>query len=449
MTPDEAGTSRVPLAQAVAMTDWRILVADDEPYVVLAIKEVLESLPASVLEARDGEEALRLARAERPDLILLDVKMPGLDGFQVASALKKDPATAGIPLVFFSALGAPSEKIRGLELGADDYLAKPIDAEELKARARTILRRSRPRKGPSFVASGQLQNMSLPSLVLALEGDRRTTRLLLTRGEERGEIIFVDGQITRAIQGPRQGEAAVYELLTWQDGAFQMAAVDPAQQIGGEVAAPNQGLLLEGQRRREEIPDLKGRLAAITGPLRVPPAVREAVDRKAPAPMTGLVSLLDGARALEQILVHSPFDTWATLKTLLRLLAVGALDAAAPESERRGGLRLKVGLSIEYQSLGLWQESATFNLSAWGVFIRTAVPFDAGEEVILRFQVPERDHPIRAMGRVVWANADPSKWGGMGMGIQFVDLGDEDRGVIERHLANLVAGQLCGETENP
>jgi hypothetical protein len=63
--------------------------------------------------------------------------------------------------------------------------------------------------------------------------------------------------------------------------------------------------------------------------------------------MTGLVSLLDGARALEQVLVHSPFDTWATLKTLLRLLAVGALDAAAQESERRGGLRLKVGLPIE------------------------------------------------------------------------------------------------------
>jgi uncharacterized protein (TIGR02266 family) len=431
------------------MTDWRILVADDEPYVVLAIKEVLESLPASVIEARDGEEALRLARAERPDLILLDVKMPGLDGFQVAAALKKDPATAAIPLVFFSALGAPSEKIRGLELGADDYLAKPIDAEELKARARTILRRSRPHKGPSFVASGQLQTMSLPSLVLALEGDRRTTRILLTRGEERGEIIFVDGHITRATQGPRQGEAAVYELLNWQDGVFQMAAVDPAQQIGGEVAAPNQGLLLEGQRRREEIPDLRGRLAGITGPLRVPPAVREAVDRKAPAPMTGLVSLLDGARALEQVLVHSPFDTWATLKTLFRLLAVGALDAAAPESERRGGLRLKVGLPIEYQSLGLWQESATFNLSAWGVFIRTAVPFDAGEEVILRFQVPEGDHPIRAMGRVVWANADPSTWGGMGMGIQFLDLGDEDRGAIEMHLANLVAGQLCGEAENP
>jgi uncharacterized protein (TIGR02266 family) len=431
------------------MTDWRILVADDEPYVVLAIKEVLESLPASVLEAHDGEEALRVARTDRPDLILLDVKMPGLDGFQVAMALKKDPSTAKIPLVFFSALGAPSEKIRGLELGADDYVAKPIDAEELKARVRTILRRNRPQKGASFTTSGQLQAMNLSSLVQNLEAGRRTTRLLLCRGDDRGEIIFIDGHIARATQGPRQGESAVYELLAWVDGSFQMAAVDPAQQIGGEVAAPNQGLLLEGLRRQEESPGLKARLAGVKGPLLVPDTVREAVAHQSPPPMAALVALLDGARVLDQVLAHSPFDTWATLKTLLRLLAVGALDAAAPDVERRGGLRLRVGLAIEYQSLGLWQESAAFNLSSWGVFIRTAAPFGSGENVILRFQLPAQSQPIRAMGRVVWSNADASKWGGTGMGIQFLDLKSDDRGAIERHLASLVAAQLSGDTETP
>ena len=299
------------------------------------------------------------------------------------------------------------------------------------------------------MASGQLQAMNLPSLMQTLEGDRRTTRLLLTRGDERGEIIFVDGQITRATQGPRQGEAAVYQLLTWQDGAFQMTAVDPAQQVGGEVAAPNQGLLLEGLRRQEEIPDLKGRFAAAKGPLRVPPSVRDAVARQGPSGVAGLVSLLDGARTLDQVFAHSPFDTWGTLKVLLRLIAVGALNIASPEAERRGGLRLKVGLTIEFQNLGLWQESATFNLSAWGVFIRTAVPFDTGEEVVLRFQLPEREQPVRTMGRVVWANSDPNKWGGMGMGIQFLDLGVEDREAIERYLADLVAVQLGGDSDNP
>ena len=429
------------------MADWRVLVADDEPYVVLAISEVLEGLPASVLTAHDGEEALRLARAERPDLILLDVKMPGLDGFQVATALKKDPATAGIPLVFFSALGAPSEKVRGLELGADDYVTKPIDAEELKARVRTILRRNRPSKRPSLPGSGQLQAVNLASLVGILEAERRTTRLLLARGDERGEIVFVDGHITRATQGPRQGEAAVYDLLSWQEGSFQMAAVDPAQQVGGEVAAPNQGLLLEAGRRQEQVAGLKARLAVVKGPLRVPDAVRDAVARQSARPMAALVALLDGARALDQVLAHSPFDAWGTLKTLLRLLTIGALDTAAPDSERRGGLRLKVGVPIEYQSLGLWQESATFNLSSWGVFIRTATPFAPGENVILRFRLPEQSQPIRAMGRVVWSNTDPGKWGGTGMGIQFLELSTEQRDAIERHLANLVASQLGADAE--
>jgi uncharacterized protein (TIGR02266 family) len=430
------------------MADWRILVADDEPYVVLAIKEVLECLPAGVLEAHDGAEALRVARAERPDLILLDVKMPGMDGFQVATALKTDPSTAAIPLVFFSALGAPAEKIRGLDLGAEDYIAKPIDAEELKARVRTILRRSRPHKGTALAASGQLQAMNLPALMQALETERRTTRLLLTRGEERGEIVFVDGHITRAMQGPRQGEAAVYQMLDWSDGAYQTISVDPAQQIGGEVAAPNQGLLLEGLRRQEELPALRSRFAAAKGPLRVPPSVREAAARQAPADLATLISLLDGARGLEQVLAHSPFDTWETLKLLLRLVAVGAMNLSSPEAERRGGLRLKVGVPIEYQSLGFWQESATFNLSAWGVFIHTEVPFDTGEEVVLRFQLPEQPQSIRSTGRVVWANTDPNRWGGMGMGIQFLDLGATDRESIERYLADLVVIQLAGEAEN-
>lgn len=424
------------------MTDWRVLVADDEPYVVLAIAEVLASLPASVLTAHDGDEALRLARSERVDLILLDVKMPGLDGFQVARALKKDPATASIPLVFFSALGAPSEKIRGLELGADDYVTKPIDAEELKARVRTILRRSRPSKRPAPLGSGQLQAVSLASLVGTLEAERRTVRLLLARGDARGEIVFLDGRIARAAQGPRHGEAAVYELLSWQDGSFEMATVDPAQQVGGEVAAPNQALLLEGARRQDQVAGLKSRLAVVKGPLRVAVTVRDAVARQASPPMAALVALLDGARDLDQVLAHSPFDAWGTLKLLLRLLTIGALETADPDAERRGGLRLKVALPIEYQSLGLWQESATFNLSSWGVFIRTPSPFAPGENVILRFRLPEEAQSIRAMGRVVWSNTDPAKWGGTGMGIQFIDLSAEQRRAIERHLANLVASQL-------
>jgi DNA-binding response OmpR family regulator len=200
------------------MASWCVLVADDDPLALQLMRDALAELSVTVLEARDGKEALRLAKAEGPHLILLDVMMPQLDGFQVATLLKQDPATAEIPVIFVSALGAPKDKVRGLNLGAEDYLAKPIHAEELRARVQMVLRRVRPSRRGVPPASGELEAMNLPSLVQLFEGERRTARLLLAREDARGEIAFEEGRITRAAQGARKGKAAVYQLLTWQKG---------------------------------------------------------------------------------------------------------------------------------------------------------------------------------------------------------------------------------------
>ncbi|HSC71947.1 MAG TPA: response regulator, partial [Candidatus Methylomirabilis sp.] len=284
------------------MADWRVLVADDEPYVLLAMKQVLQGLPAVVLEAPDGEQALRLAKAKRPDLVILDVKMPRMDGFQVAEAMKQDPTTAEIPVIFLSALRESHVKVRGLILGAEDYIGKPVDPEELKARVRLVLRRARPQEQavPSE-KHGQLQDLGLAALVRMLEEERCTARLLLTRGAEQGEIVFVDGHIAQAVQGVRSGETAVYHLLTWPEGTYQTAPQDPSSQIGGEVAAPNQGLLLEGLRRLDEIPALRARLPGEKVALEVPAPLHAAVQQHATAEAARLVSLLDGLRDLDQI----------------------------------------------------------------------------------------------------------------------------------------------------
>jgi uncharacterized protein (TIGR02266 family) len=429
------------------MTAWRILVADDEPLVLRVMRDILATLPADVVEAQDGDQALRLAKSERPDLILLDVMMPRLDGFQVAEALKQDPATKEIPLMFISALRASRDKVRGLDLGAEDYLSKPIDPEELKARVRLILRRVKPAVRELPMASGHLQGMNLPSLVQLLEGERRTARLQLTREEERGEIVFVDGHISQAVQGPRHGEVAVYQLLTWQEGAFQLAPHDPAGPVVGEVAAPNQKLLMEGLRRLDEIPSLRATLPGPKAPLEVPAAVRATVQQQARPEIASLMALVDGTRDLDQILSQSALDDWTTLKVLQRLVSAGALEATGAPPERRGGTRLNVEIPIEYQSLRSFQKSPTFNLSARGVFIRTAVPFDVGEQVILRFQVPGQPISVKVVGQVVWRNADASKRGGMGMGIQFGDLAPADREIIERHLAQTIAVQISNVVE--
>ncbi|HYL81814.1 MAG TPA: DUF4388 domain-containing protein, partial [Candidatus Acidoferrum sp.] len=280
-----------------------------------------------------------------------------------------------------------------------------------------------------------------------LEGERRTTRLLLTRGAERGEIIFVDGHITQATAGSRGGEMAVYHLLTWQEGRYEFAPHDPTTQVGGEVAAPNQGLLLEGQRRLDEIPGLRARLPGGKVALEVPPSLHAAVKRQSSAEAARLVVLLDGSRDLDSVLANSPYDAWTTLKMLQRLLAVGALETAAPEGERRGGPRLRVEVPIEYQKVQPFQQAASFNLSTWGVFIRTPTPQGKGERVHLRFGLPGREAQVTIMGEVVWRNLDPGKWGGTGMGIRFLDLPSADHEAIERHLARQIASQLSDVVE--
>lgn len=429
------------------MTTWRVLVVDDDPLAVQLMRDGLAELSVAVLEARDGEEAVRLAKAEGPDLILLDVMMPRLDGFQVAALLKQDPATAEIPVIFVSALGAPKDKVRGLNLGAEDYLAKPIHPEELRARVQMVLRRIQPSRRGVPMASGQLEAMNLLSLIQMFEGERRTARLLLTRGDAQGEIVFKDGKITRAAQETRKGKAAVYQLLTWREGTFQMAPPDASSQVGGTVDAPAQALLMDGMRRLDEIPGLGAALSNPPLRMEIPASLRSAIQAQVRPEAAAVLTLLDGTRDLDQVLAQSPLDDWATLKILDSLRRSRVLGPAEAGGERRGGPRLSVDVPIEYQSLRSFQKSAAFNLSAQGVFIRTAVPFDMSEQVILRFQLPGQEAAINVIGQVVWRNPDPSKAGGMGMGIRFVEVGAGERETIEQHLAQAIAVQVSGAEE--
>ena len=122
------------------MASESILLVDDNPTNLQMLFQVLEkSVGCKLLVAKNGETALTIARKTRPDLILLDIMMPGIDGFEVCRRLKADPATLSIPVIFLSALDETADKVKGLQLGAVDYVSKPFQAEEVVARVNTHL----------------------------------------------------------------------------------------------------------------------------------------------------------------------------------------------------------------------------------------------------------------------------------------------------------------------
>jgi two-component system, OmpR family, alkaline phosphatase synthesis response regulator PhoP len=121
----------------------KVLVVDDEAPIRLLCRVNLEAERMDVLEAADGETGLETARAEKPDVVLLDVMMPGMDGWQVAERLVEDPETADIPIVFLTARAELRDRARGLELGGVDYITKPFNPTELAAVVEGLLERVR------------------------------------------------------------------------------------------------------------------------------------------------------------------------------------------------------------------------------------------------------------------------------------------------------------------
>lgn len=130
----------------------RILVVDDDRSIVKVLRGYLEQSGYQVLTAYDGEAALRTLRRERPDLVVLDLMMPGCDGWEITRLVRADSALASLPIILLTARVDDGDKIFGLELGADDYITKPFNAREVVARVNALLRRMRLDQLPSAAA---------------------------------------------------------------------------------------------------------------------------------------------------------------------------------------------------------------------------------------------------------------------------------------------------------
>ena len=156
--------------------ETKILIVDDEPANVDMLIQELEEEGYNLLAAYDGEEALIMAQEHQPDLILLDVMMPKVDGFTVCRILKGSGKTVLIPIILLTALRANEDRVRGIEAGADDFISKPFDRDELLAKIRSLLRQKRYRdeqeKGLKEQLQGTMKDLEQARLELALAQER-------------------------------------------------------------------------------------------------------------------------------------------------------------------------------------------------------------------------------------------------------------------------------------
>jgi phosphoserine phosphatase RsbU/P len=234
------------LAHSAGSTGATILVVDDSPVNLRLIVRTLEGRGYRILAARNGRAALDIARKVRPDLILLDVMMPEMDGFEVCRTLKTDPATRDAIVVFLSALGEVSDKVTGLELGASDYITKPIQAEEVIARvanhvARQQLerevRRSRDRLQKELASAGAMQRGILPAKLPSGHGATFSAyyRTSLYAGGDYYDVLRLpDGQfgiIVADVSGHGAPAAIVMAMIRAAVHAFPGFACDPAEMV--------------------------------------------------------------------------------------------------------------------------------------------------------------------------------------------------------------------------
>jgi two-component system alkaline phosphatase synthesis response regulator PhoP len=180
----------------------RILVVEDEMRIARTLRDFLEVAGFEVTVVGDGAAALASARGDRPDLVVLDLGLPGMDGLDVARELRRTSTT---PIVMLTARGEESDRIVGLELGADDYLVKPFSPKELVARVRAVLRRASGTTASAEVLRSGGVEVDLPKMRARVDGQTveltpTEFQLLTTFVREPGRV-FTRGQLLDALHG--------------------------------------------------------------------------------------------------------------------------------------------------------------------------------------------------------------------------------------------------------
>ncbi len=297
----------------------------------------------TVTSCGEGEKALQLVDTLLPDLIVADIDLAGsMDGFLFCEVLKENPEYRRIPFIFLSKRKSVEDKIRGLELGVDDYLTKPIYLKELLARVRMILEKMRQesfeQSGSDPQFQGDLSQMSVVDLLQTMEMGGKTGVVHLERGGRTARLFCRHGRIVHAVVDNLVGERAVYRALLWNDGGFRIDFRN-ALQTQETIQVSTQGLIMEGMRRLDELERLKEQLPPLSTYLGIDSqTILDEHPDRFPAKIENILAEFSGEKTLEEVVESLPYDDLESLEIISKLyfqgflLEVDASSAAAAET---------------------------------------------------------------------------------------------------------------------
>src|SRR5580698_805310 len=233
--------------------DVKLLLVEDNPMVLGMLQQALSPL-AVVTAASESADALLKAVDDPPDLVVCDYRLPGMDGRQLIEKLKSRPKTANFSAVLMANKADIAERLSPQD-AADDYLEKPFFLREAVRRIKRMIDRIALEKmaktAPSDgVVRGNLAQMNVIDLMQSLEMGRKSCQLTLTKDADKCEVFFVEGQVKHATYGALVGDEAVFKVLRWTGGSFEL---DFEGKTNKETTQLNtQGLLMEGLRLLDE-----------------------------------------------------------------------------------------------------------------------------------------------------------------------------------------------------
>jgi len=227
-----------------------IVVAEREAALVTAIEARLSQAGYEVVSVANGADALERVRTLRPVALIANQRLPRRDGLSVLLEMRRDKDLGRIPVIIITDRVGPADVARGLELGAEDVLEKPINLRVLLAKLRKVVGREQPAAARSGGIVGRLSDLGLPDLLQTLYLGAKTAEIIVTSPTGRGSLYADKGQVVSASYGAANGEQAVYDLVTLSDGLFEVRfGVNPPVP---NISQATDHLLLEAMRRLDE-----------------------------------------------------------------------------------------------------------------------------------------------------------------------------------------------------